>query len=324
MRYRLLLPLLLLLAACGESEPLSPQRLVTPPTILSFSPTYGPVGTEVRINGKGFGTRGGDVVIEFGDVRARIARIEDDMILTSVPGGAATGPIAVVRLGARVESHASFTVPRAIAGTESRIPSSDALPPTPDATITIEVAKVEAMIETLSTIGDGGSSQTVLRHDTLPEQISYAYTFTNGKWAKGIGGIDTLRGSGYKTLSNTEWESWSITIVVGDARRELLSTDYRYIRSGHSDGTLTSSKSQSTWGSSASFTLVDAPFTIGIEGAVESRVSASGLDRHRASFLKGSYSQSRSSFTGPTSIQKRTIVSLPPSGSDAYIHVRYK
>ena len=79
-----------------------------PPTISSFSPTSGPVGTPVVINGTGF--TGATAVHFFNNQTATYTVNSDIKISTSVPSGATTGPITVNAPGGNVTSTASFTV----------------------------------------------------------------------------------------------------------------------------------------------------------------------------------------------------------------------
>ena len=62
------------------------------PAITSFTPAKGPVEITVRINGTNLA---GATQVMFGGVPASITFNTTTQITTSVPAGAATGPIAV-------------------------------------------------------------------------------------------------------------------------------------------------------------------------------------------------------------------------------------
>jgi uncharacterized repeat protein (TIGR03803 family) len=78
------------------------------PQISSFSPTSGPVGTSVVINGDSF-TGAVDVAFACGK-KATFTVDSDTQITASVPGGAMTGAINVVTPGGHVGSTTKFTV----------------------------------------------------------------------------------------------------------------------------------------------------------------------------------------------------------------------
>src|SRR6266508_2043909 len=81
------------------------------PTINSFSPTSGPVGTAVQINGSGFVA--GATAVQFNGVSASPVTVNSQgtRIDTKVPTGATTGKITVTTTpGGTDTSKASFTV----------------------------------------------------------------------------------------------------------------------------------------------------------------------------------------------------------------------
>jgi hypothetical protein len=81
-----------------------------PPTISSFSPKSGPVGTAVQINGSGFVA--GATAVQFNGVSASPVTVNSQgtRIDTKVPTGATTGKITVTTPGGTDTSKASFTV----------------------------------------------------------------------------------------------------------------------------------------------------------------------------------------------------------------------
>src|SRR5205823_6564360 len=80
----------------------------TAPAISSFSPTSGPVGTGVTINGSNF--TGATRVTFFNGVAATITFNSDTQIQTTVPTGATTGPISVSTTAGTATSASNFTV----------------------------------------------------------------------------------------------------------------------------------------------------------------------------------------------------------------------
>lgn len=78
------------------------------PTITSFAPTFGPVGTVVTINGTNFT---GATSVKFNLTSASFTVDSDTKITATVPNGATTGPISVTGPGGTATSRAAFTVP---------------------------------------------------------------------------------------------------------------------------------------------------------------------------------------------------------------------
>jgi hypothetical protein len=78
------------------------------PVINGFSPTSGPVGTLVTINGSGF--TGVTDVRFFNGVSANYTFVSDTQITATVPSGATTGPISVTAGGLTGTSSSNFTV----------------------------------------------------------------------------------------------------------------------------------------------------------------------------------------------------------------------
>ena len=79
------------------------------PTISSFSPSSGPVGTSVTINGTGLS---GATAVRFGGVAATSFSVNPSgtQISTTVPSGAVTGKITVTTPGGTATSATNFTV----------------------------------------------------------------------------------------------------------------------------------------------------------------------------------------------------------------------
>lgn len=80
------------------------------PTITSFSPTTGPVGTTVTLTGTNFSAIPNENTVKFNGTEAVITASTSTSITVSVPPGAQTGPISVIVNGQTGSSTSNFTV----------------------------------------------------------------------------------------------------------------------------------------------------------------------------------------------------------------------
>jgi uncharacterized repeat protein (TIGR03803 family) len=91
----------------GTTTLASSQTFKVLPTLASFSPASGPVGTSVSINGTGLtqATR-----VSFNGIAASFTVNSDILITATVPTGATTGKIAITTKGGTTTSATSFTL----------------------------------------------------------------------------------------------------------------------------------------------------------------------------------------------------------------------
>jgi hypothetical protein len=96
-------------AAVGNSggQTLVETGSTPPPTISSFSPTSGPVGTTVVIKGTNFSSLAS---VTFNGTQAEIASSSNTKITVTVPTGATTGNITVTTAGGTATSPSKFTI----------------------------------------------------------------------------------------------------------------------------------------------------------------------------------------------------------------------
>jgi len=87
----------------------------TAPTITSFSPTSGAVGTSVTITGTNYSTTPASNVVKFNGTTATVTASTATSITTTVPTGATTGKITVEVGGQTATSTTDFTVTTAVA-----------------------------------------------------------------------------------------------------------------------------------------------------------------------------------------------------------------
>lgn len=95
----------------GSATTSRPFVVTNPPTVTSFEPSSGPVGTIVHVHGTQFGETAGIVTVTFGGTAAAIQSITSTQIDVLVPQGATTGRIGVtVRLQGVGTSSSDFRV----------------------------------------------------------------------------------------------------------------------------------------------------------------------------------------------------------------------
>jgi len=87
---------------------LTPLSVPSAPTISSFSPGSGAVGSAVTINGTNFVKGATDVT--FNGVASAVTVVNSGQLTTTVPSGATTGNIKVTTAGGSVTSSTGFTV----------------------------------------------------------------------------------------------------------------------------------------------------------------------------------------------------------------------
>jgi hypothetical protein len=94
--------------AAGGMAQSAVLTVVMPPTIGSFTPTSGRVGTLVTINGSNFA---GTTSVKFGGVTAAsFTIVSGNRITATVPSGAVTGKIQVVNAAGTATSAGTFTL----------------------------------------------------------------------------------------------------------------------------------------------------------------------------------------------------------------------
>jgi formylglycine-generating enzyme required for sulfatase activity len=75
------------------------QIIQPPPSILSFAPTFGPIGTTVTITGKNFNPITANNIAYFGAVKATVTSATSTSLNVTAPASATYAPITVTNLG---------------------------------------------------------------------------------------------------------------------------------------------------------------------------------------------------------------------------------
>ncbi len=88
----------------------SQQLFAQVPTISSFSPASGPIGTSVTINGTNFSSTASNNIVFFGAVRAVVNTASSTLLTVTIPAGATFQPITVTANGLTAYSPKPFIV----------------------------------------------------------------------------------------------------------------------------------------------------------------------------------------------------------------------
>ena len=98
-------------ASCSKDDGPSTPTVATP-TITNFSPTAGPVGTVVTINGTNFSTTASSNTVKIGTASATVNTATATRLTVTVPQSATTGAISV-SVGGKTATGGTFTVTQA-------------------------------------------------------------------------------------------------------------------------------------------------------------------------------------------------------------------
>ncbi|HYM81864.1 MAG TPA: IPT/TIG domain-containing protein, partial [Candidatus Limnocylindria bacterium] len=255
----------------GTATSVSSFTVIPPPTITSFTPTSGPVGVEVTVQGSGFA---GATSVKFNGTSATFTIDNDGQLRANVPAGATTGPISVTNASGTFTSGPDFTVipppviasftPTAAAvgvevtvrGTNFTGASSVKFNGTA-ATFTVDSdtllrANVPGLassgpisVTTVAGTGTSASSFTVIR----PPVIS---SFTPGS---GLVGTEvTVRGTNFTTASAVRFNGTLATFTVDSDT--LLRAN---VPAGATTGPISVTNPLGTFASGASFTVFVTP-----------------------------------------------------------------
>jgi len=121
--FGLFLLFILILSGCKDDS--NPAETSQAPSITSISPTSGPPGSAVTINGSGFGSTAPANKVTFNGVLASVTSASSSSIEATVPGDATTGAVAVVVDG-QTAVGPNFTVEEQLPGITAVEPDSGA------------------------------------------------------------------------------------------------------------------------------------------------------------------------------------------------------
>jgi YD repeat-containing protein len=221
--------------------------LAQSPVVSSLSPTSGVVGTQVTINGSGFGATQGSSYVGFNSWTGTVVSWSTTQIVATVPGHATTGAVTVTVGGTTSNTNQVFTMPNpaitslspnsGAVGTSVTINGSGfgATQGTSTVKLNSAVATVTNWTDTqvVATVPNGTSGNIIVTEGgvasngvafTVPPPQITSLSPTSG----GVGTQVTINGSGFgATQGNSSvnfyngWQgnivSWSATQIVATA-----------------------------------------------------------------------------------------------------------
>ncbi len=172
------------------------------PTIISFSPTSGPIGATVTITGTNFNTTAANNVVSFGAVKAAVANAGSASLTVTVPTGATFAPISVTNLTTALTA---YSLAPFVVTFSSGVPitSSSFDPkldfPTGSFPKGIAIADIDGdgkpdVVVSNGAIAPGSNTISVLRNTGSNGIISFAskvdFATTTNPWDVAVGDID--------------------------------------------------------------------------------------------------------------------------------------
>jgi gliding motility-associated-like protein len=176
------------------------------PTILSFNPISGPIGTTVTITGTNFSTTPANNTVRVNGTTAVVSASTTTSLTTSVPTGATTGKISVTVAGNTATSTNDFTVTSV--SNQPPVISSTATSAPINGKVTIELLSLLSdpddnldlsTLTLLSNTSEQGAAATINASSEL--ELDYGNTFFSGVDRVSIEVCDLLSACSQQVLS---------------------------------------------------------------------------------------------------------------------------
>jgi cytochrome c peroxidase len=185
-------------------------RFTVTPTITSFAPASGQVGTGVTINGTNFT---GATAVSFGGKAATFTVSNSGTVTTTVPTGATTGSITVTTLDGTATSAASFTV-IAAPFTLAPTPSSQTITAGATTSYTVTISRAAGFTDNLTFSAAGLPGATTASFSPNPTTgSSSTMSVTTTARAAQLAPLPTLQPPP-ANFSVRAWPLWAICLLV--------------------------------------------------------------------------------------------------------------
>jgi len=163
----------------------------TAPTITSFTPSSGAIGTSITITGTNFSTTAANNTVTINGLAATVTAATATSLTVTIPAGATTGAISVTVNGQTATSSASFTV-----GTTTTTSCTSA---------TSVAAKVACLADAFK------ATLTAAQVASLQIPLTKANAI---KWSNLPGGVSIRNGIEFSTLNATQLAAANAVIAV--------------------------------------------------------------------------------------------------------------
>ena len=196
------------------------------PTITSFSPTSGLVGTTVTITGTNFSSTAADNIVFFGATQANVTAASNTELTVTVPAGATYQPITVLVDGLLAYSSAPFVVTflgGGIIDASSFDAKVDFTTGTNPYSVSIGDLDGDGKAD-LAVANWGSNTVSVFRNtSTAPGVISYAtkVDFTTGRRPESVS-IGDLDGDGKVDLAVENYGSHTVSVFRNTIRLKSI------------------------------------------------------------------------------------------------------
>jgi hypothetical protein len=190
-------------------------NFVIPPTISSFSPLSGSVGTSITISGTNFDPITANNIVKFNGTIATVTASTANSITTTVPAGATSGTITVTVTGQTATSSSSFIIPPTISVFNPIIGSIGT-------SVTITGANF-APVSTNNIVKFNGTTATVTASTATSITTTVPSEATSGPISVTVGG-QTATSSANFTVDNTPPTIIDNTLSIIDAGNNITIT----------------------------------------------------------------------------------------------------
>jgi len=185
------------------------------PTITSFSPMSGPIGTSVTITGTNFDTTPANNIVFFGATQATVSAASATELTVTVPTGATYMPITVLVSGLMAYSLATFVVTFEGAGINTNSFDAKVDYPTEGEPLSVSISDLDGDGKADLAVVNAGSNTVSVFRNTSPSAgtISYAIKadYTTGSSPRSVS-IGDLDGDGKADLVVANSTSRSVSV----------------------------------------------------------------------------------------------------------------